>query len=290
MSTRAFMLLAVLATPACAFVSGLANLEVTDASTPIDAASEADVAALLDASPDVGPIEAGEAGYALQASGGCASSGVTISLSNLEFSLSLWLRVDSTNIADSDVLPIVWNGGRAPSEQGWSLNLTKGGVEFCVADQNGNTCTPKWPIPVLHLVHVFVTSPYTGQTSGRSLNIYAHDISDGSSTTHASVATVSGAQGNWATSAPFTIGGAQIGPSCTSPAHVTVDRVIVYSGIVPTNVMDIAETHNVCTSTNALADYEMDEGAGKVAKDCVTANTSLTFSSSSTSFVVSPFR
>src|SRR6476646_4497947 len=138
MSARAFLLLAALATSSCALVSGLANLEV-DGSAPIDAANDADVIQ-SDAKDDTGPIEAGEAGYALLAAGGCASSGLTLSLTDQEFSLSLWLRVDEVPANDSDVLPIVWNGGRAASEQGWSLDLTRGGVEFCVADANGGVC------------------------------------------------------------------------------------------------------------------------------------------------------
>src|SRR5437773_144258 len=109
MSARLTGVVSVVLASGCALVSGLANLEVGDASSNADVSSDAisDVT-ILPETPSP-PLEAGPSGYALSASGGCAS-GASIDLSNKEFTLTLWLRVDAVPASDSDVLPIVWNG------------------------------------------------------------------------------------------------------------------------------------------------------------------------------------
>ena len=274
----------------CAFVSGLSNLEVTDASSSADAASEApaDVGVSADAPP---LVEAGGGGYALSASGGCASGLSSFSLSNIEFSITLWLRVDATALSDFDMLPILWNGGRSKSEPGWSLDLTTKGITFCVADQNGSTCTPAAPIAQSHLVHIGIVSPYTGVTSGRSLQVYAMDLT-AKETTHTQVALATGAQGNWTSSAPFTIGGAQVASACTTPSSVTVDRVhLIQNTLLTVSQLDSSAAQAICGSSNsALADFELDEGSGNSTTDCIGKTVTLGWAATSKiAFVISPF-
>jgi len=271
----------------CALVSGLANLEVASDASTGDAAKDVlgDVTVLPDV---VVPLEAGPGGWALSTHGGCASGPTTVQLSNLEFTVTLWLRVDALPQNDTDVLPILWNGGRAGSEQGWSLDLTSKGIVFCVSDQNGFTCTPPAPMTVGHLVHVGVVSPYNQQTSGRSFIVYAMDRSSGA-TTHTQVATTSGAQGNWSSSAPFTIGGAQVGQSCTTPSNVTVDRIHVLSSTVTASTLDSTATSSACTSTGVIADLELDEGSGTATKSC-SGDIALSWpDGTKLGFVISPF-
>jgi hypothetical protein len=290
MSVRVVGLGSIVLACGCELVSGLASLEVDASSPMLDASDDDDDVAPSDVtSPDVPtPIEAGTGGYALSTSGGCATS-ASIQLSNLEFTLTLWLRVDAVPTNSNDVLPIVWNGGRGPSEQGWSLDLTAKGLIFCVADQNGFTCTTPYGITTGHLVHIGVVSPYNGQASGRSMEIYALDRSAGA-TTHTSVATATGAQGNWSSSAPLTIGGAQVGQSCTSPSSVTVDRIHLFTAVVPVGIIDSTAATTVCSGNGVLFDFELDEGTGTVAKSCTATASSLSWpANSKIGFVISPF-
>jgi hypothetical protein len=286
MSARAVGISCIALACACEAVSGLSSLQVGDGASPADVTS--DTASDVTKLPDTGgpPLEAGSGGYALGASGGCAT-GTNVPLSNIQFTITLWLRVDMPS--SNSILPIVWSGGRAPSEPGWSLDLTSTGVIFCVADQNGATCTPSYAIVPGHLVHLGIVSPYNGQTSGRSMTVYAMDRSAGAST-HTQVATVAGAQGNWSSTTPITIGGAAIGPTCTSPSNVTVDRLHFVGGLVSVQVLDTTASSSSC-SVGVAADYEFDENTGTSTKSCAAAGT-LSWANDSSAkigFVVSPF-
>jgi len=268
----------------CGLVSGLDNLEVRDGSA-FDASSDQPQASDVVVLPDIQqpPLEAGTGGYALHTTGGCAS-GPNVSLSNFAFTVTLWLRIDS---ASSDNLPVVWNGGRGPSEQGWSLDLTTQGLTFCVSDQNGFTCTPGYAIPAGHLVHIGVLSPYNQQTSGRTLTMYAMDSTAGA-TTHTQVSTVSGAQGNWTSSASLTIGGALVGTSCNATSMVTVDRLHIQTSVLQISSLDAAAKGNACTQ--AAYDFEFDEGTGAHTADCTQTATALNWApGAKVSFVISPF-
>src|SRR5437879_8074430 len=89
----------------CELVSGLSNIEVGDGASSADVTNESsDVTVLPD---NVGPpVEAGSGGYAIGASGGCAS-GTNVPLSNIQFTITLWLRVDAPPATKTDILPIV---------------------------------------------------------------------------------------------------------------------------------------------------------------------------------------
>ena len=180
-------------------------------------------------------------------------------------------------------------GGRTTSEPGWTLALTSGALEFCIADSSGAKCSTGWAILTGHLVHVVVRSSFIEQLAkSREVWIDERDITDGD-LTHNAVVDTTGFVDNWTSTSPFTIGGVA-GVTCSAAGAYTVDDVRIVTTATDPTTYDGEESIDIPCNTSALvADYAFDEGAGTIAHDCTADAFDLKLGSSGTSFVTSPF-
>lgn len=290
---RVLLLLACSSVSSCALLSGLSQLTVSDGG-PSDASSDASSEVIIADAPssDTGPEEASDsgrdAGSALQFTSGCAYANAdsVIALSGTSFTVQLWVRLDAASPKGLTLAPIVWKGGRNTGEPGWSLDIQNSTLGFCVSSVSASACTsPAYPMVVGHLVHVVVAT--ATNTTGRSVSMYARDVSAGE-TTHMLVSQSSPSTSTWTDNATFTLGAAT--PSCTAPSSVTIDDLRVFD-IAPSNVMamDAMESTNLpCNTLALLADFRFDEGSGPSTTDC-TGNQTLTLSTQGVHFIPSPF-
>jgi hypothetical protein len=238
---------------------------------------------------DDAPSDAARAGTALQTNDACATlaGASNLSLSNDELTIELWLRLDAPPAdASAELEPILWKGGRATSEPGWSLDVGASGLVFCVASDVAQACTTPYALSVGHLVHVGVRSTVLVQTSGsRAVTIYARDVTSGE-TAHTAVASMSAAPNAWNTSALFTIGGAD---ACANAASFTIDDLRIFTTVQTAQSFDAEQSVNIaCTTTALAADYAFDEGSGSSAADCSSDAFTLALGAG-TAFVPSPF-
>jgi len=289
MMARLFAALSVLAC-GCGLVSGLDSLVVVDGAAPSDAsvldapdandANDALDETVVDANDDT---REASVNTALDLAGGCATATSTISLTNSAFSVELWL--DLTSVQTNTAASIVWNGGRNVNEPGWSIDVVPAGVELCVASSTGSKCTTPAGIPENHLVHVVVTSSIGVAASTRTLSLYALDQT-ASETTHTLLSSATAAPNTWASTSPFTVGGA-FAQTCSGTIQGVIDRLRIFSVVLSVADMNASMSTDACSAPNVLYDFEFDEGSGTTTTSCVGA-TSLTLVSSA-SFVPSPF-
>jgi hypothetical protein len=294
------VILGALVLAGCGLVSGLDSLSVEggaplrDAAADVTADAGTDVTQDVIAPPEAAPGDGGttsdaRAGTALLTKGGCASAGgaTTLSLTNDNFTIELWLRLDVAALG-TETDPVLWKGGRSASEPGWSLVVQAGNLLFCVSDTSGSKCTTPYALTAGHLVHIGVKSSYTANTPlSRVVNVYARDVT-ASELSHTNVGSLTGAANNWTSTAPFTIGGA-IANACTNTPAFTIDDVRIYSSLLSLASMDNSESIDVaCNTLGLLAYYKFNEGSGLVANDCSGSAFNLTLGQNQ-SFVPSPF-
>lgn len=292
---RAPLVLVATLAAGCGLVSGLDGLAIDDGGSPTGDSGgvdgSADVTVLPDGSADVTPPpgDAGRARTALATKGGCSSAigPTTLALSNSDFTVSLWLRVDAAS-SSVETQPILWKGGRSSAEPGWMLALQSGNLVFCVADSNGSKCSAGWAILTGHLVHVVVRSTFVDQVaSSREVWIYKRDLTNGD-LTHTAVVDTSGFVANWTANSLFTIGGA-VANTCTVAGAYTIDDLRIADTAVDPTLYDTEESIDIpCNTASLVGDYSFDEGAGAVAHDCTADAFDLKLGAGA-SFVVSPF-
>ncbi len=294
------VVLGALVLAGCGLVSGLDSLSIEggavlpDATADVTADVGSDVTQDVVPPPEAAPSDGGtttdaRAGTALLTKGGCATAGSasTLSLTNDNFTIELWFRLDVAALS-TEIDPVLWKGGRSASEPGWSLVVQAGNLLFCVSDTSGSKCTTPYALTAGHLVHIGVKSSYTSNTPlSRVVNVYAHDVTAGE-LAHTNVGSVTGAVNNWTSTAPFTIGGA-IANACTSTSAFTIDDVRIYSTLLSLASMDNSESVDVaCNTLGLLAYYKFNEGSGMVANDCSGNAFNLALGQGQT-FIPSPF-
>jgi hypothetical protein len=237
-----------------------------------------------DAASDVVPVD-GPAAIAFSAGCGALSAqdSLGISFSNEDFTIAFWMRLDQAPAA-TELLGVVWRGGRNPQEPGWSVNLHGSALTLCTSDQSGAKCTPDWPLPIGHRIHVGATAKW-GDQSPRPQAIWVLDI-DAAATTHAMVA-MSGGVNNWSSGAALAVGAAS--PSgCLSYAPLVLDEVRIHHAILSVTELDqMAKNSAVCAGTNLVFGWHFDEGKGASAWAC--AGGSVFGLSGAYQWIASPF-
>ncbi len=288
-SSRAPVVLVALCAAGCGLVSGLDAL-VVDGGPSFDAsdAQQDDVsddqAAPVDA---IAPVDVGgnDAGSALASLNGCSSiaGNSPFPLTSSDFTIELWLHVNTLIQNTNDVDPILWNGGLSTMEPGWSLALTTQGLEFCVSDSTAAKCSTAYQPPVGDLVHVGVISTVSG---ARIVEIFQRDVTtkEGSHVLRGQL--VNGLV-DWSTTSTFTIGGAKGSNFCSNAPSFVIDDLRFYNSALTPAQLDSDLGTIACGTPGLLAYFKFDEGAGLIANDCA-GKLVLTLGANA-SFVTSPF-
>jgi hypothetical protein len=215
-----------------------------------------------------------DAGSALQLQGGCAAlgqpPGSTISLTGTAFTVSFWMWVD-TPVSG----PVIWQGGTALGEAGWSFSIDASGpkVDFCLANQTSNPRCIQAAIVPRHAIHVAVATAPGAVDFTRTVNLYLLDWTAGQ-TTHTLAAADNAAVNTWATMSVFTLGGAYDG-GCTRTSPVTLGAVRVWPSMLDGAALD-TNFNQAVACAGLAADFRLDEGFGALATDCSKNEPSLT--------------
>ena len=202
----------------------------------------------------------------LELDGGCAAlgapSGGSISMSGMAFTVAFWMQLDTATSG-----PIVWQGGTAVGEAGWSFSVASGPkISFCLANETTAPRCVQAPITLHHAIHVAATTTPGTVDFTRVVNLYMLDATM-SQTTHSLVGMDNAAVNTWSSSSVFTLGGAFADGGCTRTSPVTLGGVRVWSSAVDVPTLD--QNLGVGSACDGgVADFRLEEGSGATARDC----------------------
>jgi hypothetical protein len=204
-----------------------------------------------------------DAGFALQLQGGCAvlgaPTGGALSLSGNPFTVSFWMTVDTATPG-----LVVWHGGSAVGEPGWSFAVDANGqmIDFCIANNSDKVCVQA-AFTLRDAIHVAITSAPGPSEHMRAMQLYTLDWTAGE--TKHTLATNNTADNSWGTSAVFSLGGAWSDAGCERTADVTLHDVRVWSSALAASELDANYNKNI--DGGVTVEFRLDEGSGTTAAD-----------------------
>jgi hypothetical protein len=210
----------------------------------------------------------------LELDGGCAALGApgggSISMSGMAFTVAFWMQIDTATSG-----PIVWQGGTAVGEAGWSFSVDSNGpkVSFCLANETTAPRCLSAPISLHHAIHVAATTTPGVVDFTRVVNLYMLDATN-NQTTHSLVGMDNAGVNMWSSMFVFTLGGAYTDGGCTRTSPVTLGGVRVWPMALDMSTLD--QNLKVASSCGGLADFRLDEGSGTTAGDCNKTEPALT--------------
>lgn len=256
--------------PGCALVSGLSDIRVGDGGTNTteDAMASSDAPnPMTDGGTelDASSTDGSTGKNALQLTGGCGSNAAPndFDFTNIDFTITFWYRPDQ--MSGNDVRILLSHGG-APNSPGWGVFQTPTGMAFCLADNNGFTCTT--PVKLgSNVVHIAFVAKTNVNQVGRELSMWTRDTT---TKMHVKVAGASNAP-SWAagSNTPFGLATTAGSVSCTNPLSATIDELRIYKIAMDSGRMDSDLAMSVpCNPFNGIfAQWHFDETTGSTAAE-----------------------